>query len=161
MEIEIDEDKLRHVAGAFATGIAVVSIMDNSGNVSGITVNSYLSVSLDPPLILFSLGNDSKILPSLKKDLPISLNILSEEQKSLSDFYAGYPSAIENVPLFTEGRFVIIPNASAWYQLSVHEIHPAGDHHLILCKVLDCGRDEHKKPILFYNGYRDIGNNTF
>ncbi len=156
MESTLEHEKLRHVAGAFATGIAVALVMDLDYTPVGMTINSFLSVSLDPPLILFSAANDSKMLEFCHDGSEVSFNILSEEQREVSNYFAGMSH--ENKPhIFREGKHILIPNAMAWYKTQIDQIVSSGDHKLIICKVIDCGRDESKTPIIFYNGYRNIG----
>ena len=157
MEIDIDQSKLRHVAGAFATGIGVAAIMDDDLNIYGMTINSFLSVSLTPPLVLFSADNKSNILKYCQEGKEMTINLLSDNQKEVSDHYAGYLDKSNGINIFTEGRFPLMADALAWYKLKINQLIPAGDHHLVLCDVLDCHRDDQKEPILFYKGYRTIG----
>jgi flavin reductase (DIM6/NTAB) family NADH-FMN oxidoreductase RutF len=157
METIPESEKLRKVAGAFATGIAVVSLEDENQETLGMTVNSFLSVSLDPPLVLFSAGNNSRMLPYCKQDTALSINILSYAQKHISDHFAGFVNLEDRLKLKHFGDFVRIPEACAWYETRIEKLIDAGDHKLILCRIIDCERDEAAEPILFYKGYRTIG----
>ncbi len=154
----IDSLHLRNVAGAFATGIAVITIVTDQSEVVGMTINSFLSVSLDPPLVLFSAENTSNLLPFLGKDLKISIHILSEDQKSLSDYFAGNSSLTDEFNLKIEGDLINIEDAMAGYHLKIQSLIPAGDHNLVLCEIIKCWRSDHKQPIIFYDGYRTTGN---
>jgi len=157
MTTRIEADKLRFVAGAFATGIGIATVLDDTLKPVGMTINSFLSVSLDPPLVLFSAANDSRIVSCVEQGTEISINILSKDQKHLSDHFAAPLKSGLDPTLLTEGRYAILPDAAAWYMLEVNKLIPAGDHQLVLCQVIDCWRDDTKEPIVFYNGYRNIG----
>ena len=153
---KIDEDKLRKVAGAFATGIAVASVMDEAEELIGMTVNSFLSVSLDPPILLFSAGKESRLLKHCEPGKKLSLNILSADQKNLSDYFAGLPVEINKSAFEREAEFIRFPGAMAWYKTSIRETVEAGDHHLILLDIIDCERNDNSEPLVFYKGYRTV-----
>ena len=153
----LDHKTLRNVAGAFPTGIAVVSSCLETGDVIGMTINSFVSVSLDPPLILFSAARDCNLLEVCAEGVELSFNILSESQKDISDQFAGIDSDA-NARLFNSGdRLMQLEGVSAWYQARIDAMHDAGDHVLIVCEVVDCLRDESRRPIVFHSGYRKIG----
>lgn len=159
MQIEniLNANKLRTVAGAFATGIAVVSVIDENEEVLGMTINSFLSVSLDPPMILFSAANDSRILDYCTNGSKLSINILSDSQKQISNHFAGIPTGEHTIRMHRDGEFILLPDCIAWYKLSIDNTIEAGDHHLVLCNILDCDREPGVKPVIFYDGYRKIG----
>ena len=152
-----DHLKLRNVAGAFPTGIAVVSLLDRNGEVRGMTINSFLSVSLDPPLILFAASTESGFVELCSIGSELSFNILSEDQKSISDQFAGIETE-KNTAIFShEDKFMKLEGASAWYKTKVRDLISAGDHVLVICDIIDCSRNSDKNPILFHSGYRKIG----
>src|SRR5215510_3233039 len=79
---------LRHALGAYATGVAIVSTLDAQGEPVGITVNSFASLSLDPPLILWSLNAKSPSRASFDQASHFAVNVLSAEQVDLSRRFA-------------------------------------------------------------------------
>ena len=154
--IIIDQKKLRQVAGSFATGITVVCTRDESGSIQGMTANSFLSVSLDPPLVLFSVMAEAKFLDYCQKESTVGISILSENQKVISDQFAGLLP--ESIPIRFEDQTEcpLIAGALAWYKVRVEALHEVGDHILVICKVLDLQQNE-GNPLLYYRGYKSIG----
>ena len=84
---------LRQALAKFATGVAIVSTIDNLGNPVGMTVNSFSSVSLNPPLVLWSIGNNQPSFDIFKNAVGYSVNILSKDQKDLCQLFS---SPLEN-----------------------------------------------------------------
>ena len=80
--------EFRDALGAFATGVCVITVNPDDGEPFGLTVNSFASVSLDPPLILWSLQNDSEMYAAFEQSSRFGVNILRSQQQDLSDQYA-------------------------------------------------------------------------
>src|ERR1700688_4427946 len=78
----------RRALGQFATGVTVVTVESAPGRVHGMTANSFTSVSLEPPLISVVGAENPQLLPLLKEKLVIGVNVLKEDQKHLSEFFA-------------------------------------------------------------------------
>lgn len=157
MNTTIDSKKLRNVAGAFATGITVVTTKKEDGSIHGMTANSFLSVSLNPPLVAFSVKEIGSMVRYLKEGKKVGISILSEQQEIVSNQFAGWndpPIEIE-MDIHNNGIHTI-KNCLAWYCTEIKSIIPAGDHYLVLCKVLDLDRSEEKKPLLYYSGYKSV-----
>lgn len=153
----IDPKKLRQIAGCFATGVTIVSAYGEDNEIRGMTANSFLSVSLDPPLILFSVKKGAHFLQCCAPQSKLSISILSEDQKFISNQFAGINE--EDIPVeFDEANgFALIKHAIAWYKLEVEKSIPAGDHQLILCSIIDLDGDRDKKPLLYHSGYKKLG----
>lgn len=156
--IKLDGKKLRQVAGAFATGVTVVTIENETGEVVGMTANSFVSVSLDPPLVSFCVTNDASIFPLIEVGKPLGISILRSNQKVVSNQFAGFNEVdVEVAMTKTETGGVIIDKALAWYSTVVHQIIPAGDHHLIMCEIRDLDRAKRGRPLIYFSGYRTTG----
>jgi len=153
MKAILDSVKLRQVAGAFATGVAVVTVAKPDGEVHGMTANSFLSVSLDPPLVLFSVQNDASLLEFLQQDTSVGISILSETQEDISRHFAGDTEVEFDEDFRAHVDVHLIKDCLAWYRTQIAEMIPAGDHTLILCRILECDRRE-GNPLLYYSGYR-------
>ena len=153
---KIDEKKLKLVAGCFPTGVAVVTHIDKDENLKGITVNSYVSISLDPPLIMFSIQNGASFREYCEIESPLAFSLLSEEQEALSNYFAGFGKSDLEISNTVEGQYSILNNSVAWYKTVVESVIPAGDHHLILCRVLDLDLDQSKNPLVYYKGYKTL-----
>jgi len=156
-KIEIDPRKLRNVAGGFATGITVVSVETNDKQIKGMTANSFLSVSLDPPLVLFSVQNEGTFLDHCHIGTSIGISILGDHQKFVSEQFAGLNSEDQAIEFIQKGNCKIILDSLGWYQTNIKEMITVGDHRLIICNILDLDRNELASPLLYYSGYKNIG----
>jgi len=154
----IDSKKLRKVAGAFATGITVVTVEKTDGTVKGMTANSFLSVSLSPPLVSFSIQENGSMIPHLQIGKAIGISILSDQQQAVSDQFAGRNNSPIEIRMTQPTAGVhIIKDCLAWYSTTVQSILAVGDHLLIVCRVVDLDRVENGSPLLYYSGYQKIG----
>ena len=121
------------------------------------TANSFLSVSLHPPLVAFSVRKQGSMMQHLKVGKPVGISILSEEQELVSNQFAGQNETPIEIHFEKHQSGVsTIQNSLAWYNTKIQNIIPAGDHFLILCEVLDLHRYENKNPLLYYSGYKSI-----
>lgn len=146
----IDLRQFRNALGRFASGITVVTT-EHENHVHGMTANAFVSVSLDPPLVLVSLDNRSymhRILPSVGR---YGVSVLAEDQERLSNHFAG--RTVEGLHIrFTERKSIpLLEGAVAYFVADVMDAHPAGDHTLYIGRVEHFeSRDD--KPLLFYAG---------
>jgi flavin reductase (DIM6/NTAB) family NADH-FMN oxidoreductase RutF len=138
MPTTIDPLALRQALGRFATGIAVVTTQGAGGELLGLTVNSLTSVSLDPPLMAWSLARRSRHTPSFRASTPLAINVLAQGQEALSRRFAGGPQAerfkgvlwrpgLDGAPL--------LEGCLAAFEGTIRRRIGAGDHWLVLCAV--------------------------
>lgn len=157
MQTTIDNRRLREVAGAFATGITIVTVTKKDGSIYGMTANSFLSVSLEPALVAFSVREQGKMMQYITEGQPIGISILSDEQESISNQFAGQNATPIKIDFdYHDDGVQTIAESLAWYTTTVQNIIPAGDHFIILCEVLDLHRDENRNPLLYYSGYKSL-----
>ena len=157
---KIDSKKLRQVAGAFPTGVTVITTKKEDGNIHGMTASSFLSVSLNPALVSFCIKEDCVLFPLLKEGKRVGISILEAGQKNISNQFAGFNKEDVVIPMTTKIEGVsVIDNALAWYATEVYMIIPTGDHYSIFCKVLDLDRIEEGQPLIYWSGYRTTGDN--
>ena len=135
----------------FATGITVVSTKYKS-DLYGKTINSFASLSLSPPLILFSLDIKSSKLNIFKKSKHVSINILNKKQKNLSDNFA------KKNPIWDKVEFSIsnygnpvFKNCVANLECKITDKILRGDHIIFICKVIKVNNDNTKKPLVYFN----------
>jgi flavin reductase (DIM6/NTAB) family NADH-FMN oxidoreductase RutF len=149
---------LRQALGEFATGVTVVTARDASGRPVGITVNSFASVSLDPPLVLWSLGRQSPLHEVFGNCTHWAVNVLAADQQALSerfsqadtDRFAGLEWKVG------AGDTPLLAGCSAWFECRSEAHHPGGDH-LILVGRVENFRRETKAPLIFHGGrYREL-----
>lgn len=134
---KIDPDEFRHALSYFATGVAVVTTLDTRGDKVGITVSSFNSVSLDPPLILWSVGLDSQSYDVFTAAEHFAVHVLSMNQKYLSDRFAQRGGKKFDSLDCIEGMHgvPVLPDFLACFECSTEHIYPGGDHKIIVGRV--------------------------
>jgi 3-hydroxy-9,10-secoandrosta-1,3,5(10)-triene-9,17-dione monooxygenase reductase component len=146
--------RFRDVLGRFASGVTVVTAISNGAPV-GMTCQSFSSVSLDPPLVLFIPAKTSRAWPLIQRAGRFCVNFLSQAQAELSNTMASrgpdkfediawQPSEATGSPLFDE--------TLGYVDCSIHAVHEAGDHFVVIGKVLDLQATDAEGPLLFYQG---------
>ena len=145
-----DPHQFRCALGRFASGVTVVTARYQD-QTHGMTANAFVSVSLDPPLVLVSLDNRSymhRILPNVGH---YGVSVLAEEQERLSNHFAGRTSEGIHIRFLTRNGIPLLEGAVAYFVVRVMDAHPAGDHTLYIGHVEHFeSRDE--RPLLFYAG---------
>ena len=154
----LDLRNLRDALGDFATGVTVVTTRGANGQPVGVTVNSFASVSLDPPLVLWSLGLQSPSLAAFEACSHYAINILAADQtefsqrfsQSQSDKFAGIALTVG------AGGTPLLPGCCAWFECRNEMRYPGGDH-LILVGYVESFNREEKPPLIFHGGrYRAL-----
>lgn len=151
--------EFRQALGAFATGITVATTLDKDGQPHGLTVNSFNSVSLDPPLVLWSLNKQSHQLDVFSQSGFYGISILAEEQMDLSNRFAsmiddrfegvGWQKGDSGAPL--------LDGALATFDCKVEQIVDGGDHIILIGRVMSVTKNE-GAPLLYYaGGYKTLG----
>ena len=157
MSNPIDSKLLRKVAGAFATGVTIVTVLKDDGSVHGMTANSFVSLSLDPPLVAFSVREEGRMVQYLSVGKAIGISILSDQQEAISNQFAGRPNdkLVIEMERHDNGARTI-KACLAWYATTIKNIIPVGDHLMVICQVEELERAEQGSPLLYYSGYRTI-----
>lgn len=151
--------ELRCVLGCFTVGVTVITALEASGKPMGVTISSFNSVSLDPPLILWSLANRSPRFEVFRQASHYAVNILAADQSRLSDRFASCPddyfagvahrAGLGGVPL--------IEGCCAWFECTPEFSYPGGDHAILVGRVQRFARGEAKPPLVFFDGaYRQL-----
>jgi flavin reductase (DIM6/NTAB) family NADH-FMN oxidoreductase RutF len=142
--------EFRSALGRFATGVTVITAQ-NHGQTHGMTANAFVSVSLDPPLVLVSLDNRSYMHRILPGCVRIGISVLKEDQEQLSNHFAGRLVEGLHIGFTTREGIPVLDGAIAYFVVQVIDVHPAGDHTLYIGQVEYFeARDD--KPLLFYAG---------
>ena len=149
----IDPRELRDALGLFATGVTVVTAPGTDGQPIGITANSFSSLSLDPPLVLWSLALRSPNLDAFEEGKPFAINILQQEQEALAlQFARPLEDKFQHVEYALNGHKVpLLEGAQAQLECTVEFTRVLGDHLLIVGRV-DALNAEPSAPLLFYRG---------
>jgi flavin reductase (DIM6/NTAB) family NADH-FMN oxidoreductase RutF len=143
----------RNALGSFATGVTVITALGKNGQKVGMTANSFNSVSLDPALVLWSIGRDSNCFEDFIAAEAYAIHILAEDQQELSDRFAKSGADRFEGLACTEGLsgVPLLPTHSACFQCRLEKQFDGGDHVILVGKVLEFS-DHGSKPLLFYRG---------
>lgn len=155
VEHEIDDRFFRNAMGSFATGVTVITT-ENNGEVTGMTANAFMSVSLNPKLVAISIGENAKMLHRIKESDKFAVNILSDEQQKESMQFAGQLKEHYDVKFEDYKGLPTIDNSLAIITCDVHSQFVAGDHTIFIGHVTGV-KLESKDPLLFSQGqYRTL-----
>ncbi len=159
----VNPGDFRAALGCFATGVTVVTAVGPRGELIGITVNSFNSVSLDPPLILFSLNRRAYSLRAFLSTQAFAVNILRAGQEEISDRFA---RALKDkwsridYELWDSGC-PILTAALATFECKIRHTYHGGDHVIFVGEVLRLRHDPDGQPLLFHGGkYRGMTDNA-
>ncbi len=142
--------------GRFSTGVAVVTFL-RDGKPAGITVNSFLSVSTDPPLILVSLRRESSVIHHLDVGDCYGVSFLTEDQLDIGLHYSGKPIEDLDVAFDEKDGTPLIRGSLAQVIGRVVDVHEAGDPFLYIAGVEHLWQGPESKPLIFYSGrYKQI-----
>lgn len=152
--MSFDLRTFRDTLGLFVTGVTVITTRDELGAPVGITANSFNSVSLDPPLILWSVGLNALSLNAFSQASAFAVHILREDQAALSqrfaksgaDKFAGLKmeAGLHDVPL--------LPDCAARLECLPYAKHAAGDHILFIAEVQRLASDPDAMPLVYHGG---------
>lgn len=157
MEQQFNERAFRDALGSFATGVTVITTMSKEGPL-GITANSFASVSLDPPLVLWSPARKSARFPAFEAATHFTVHILASDQQELSNSFAGQGLEPFNRFPHTEGlgRAPLLEGCAARLQCTHSAGHDGGDHLIVVGQVEVCETWD-RAPLVYYKGgYADL-----
>ncbi|QDX16471.1 p-hydroxyphenylacetate 3-hydroxylase, reductase component (plasmid) [Acinetobacter baumannii] len=152
-DVKVDPLQFRRALGNFATGVTIVTAQNAQGEKVGVTANSFNSVSLDPPLILWSIDKKSSSFPVFEQATHFAVNILSGSQIDLSNKFSR-----RNIDKFEgtnyqegEGASLLLENCSAIFECERHQVIEGGDHWIIIGKVVNF-HDQGRSPLVYHQG---------
>ncbi|NRF65881.1 flavin reductase family protein [Aquincola sp. S2] len=149
----IDKRAFRNALGAFTTGVTVVTTCDAAGRDVGLTVNSFNSVSLEPPLVLWSLARSSGSLPAFVEAEHFAVHILAADQEPMSNRFAQRGAdKFAGIELARgEGGVPLLPGCAARFRCRTAFRHEGGDHEIFVGEVLGFEAFE-RAPLVFHKG---------
>jgi flavin reductase (DIM6/NTAB) family NADH-FMN oxidoreductase RutF len=152
---EFDERRLRDALGQFATGVTVVTTMTPTGPL-GITANSFASVSLDPPLVLWSPARKSARFPAFEAASHFAIHVLGHDQRALAEHFAaplsGESDAFEGFAVGAgAGGAPLLGGCAARFECRHAAGHDGGDHMIVVGEVLRLERRD-VPPLIYYRG---------
>jgi 3-hydroxy-9,10-secoandrosta-1,3,5(10)-triene-9,17-dione monooxygenase reductase component len=152
----VDPDAFRHVLGHFATGVTVVTALLD-GDPRGVTVSAFMSVSLDPPLVLVALDQARSLGPVIGAAGAYAVNILGEDDAHLSECFAGAPVTPDRTSFCGAAwrpgvlGMPILERAIASVECRLERVVRVGDHDFLVGRVVAAtGDDRHPPPLLYY-----------
>ena len=149
-----DSRLFRQALGRFSTGVTVITTRAPGGSRIGVTANSFSAVSLDPPLILWSVRNEAPSLRAFLDAGVFAVNILTQEQADLSHHFAT-PRADKFAGIACadgHGGCPVLKGALALFECDLDRSIPAGDHVILLGRVVRASFDDAASPLLFSSG---------
>lgn len=145
---EFSPRELRNTCGLFTTGVAVVTHREGE-TVFGMTVNSFTSVSLEPPLVLICLAQSSNLLGRLVVEHTLALSFLTEQQESHSRYFASQSGGVE--PSYFQADLPFLRDAAGGLRCRVEQLLPAGDHTIVLLRVTGVWTHPQRQGSLLYH----------
>jgi 3-hydroxy-9,10-secoandrosta-1,3,5(10)-triene-9,17-dione monooxygenase reductase component len=147
-----DAASFRAVLGHFATGITVITAIDD-GEPVGIAANSFTSVSLEPPLVLFCAAQTSTTWPRIRNAGHFTVNVLDEHQEHISRLFAQKGAdRFGQIPWRQGKAGPILHDVHAYLDCTIEAEHEAGDHVIVVGRVHELGLTADAGPLLFYQG---------
>lgn len=147
-------DRFRAALGHFATGVTIVTALAADGAPVGLTVNSFNSVSLQPPLVLWSLALHSRALTIFQTATHYAIHVLAAHQQALAERFAqrgvdrwrglDWKPGTGGVPL--------LAGVAAVFECGSRSSYPEGDHVILVGEVLRCAYDDAQAPLLYHRG---------
>jgi flavin reductase (DIM6/NTAB) family NADH-FMN oxidoreductase RutF len=150
----LDARDFRNALGCYPTGVIIMTGLAESGERIGLTINSFTSVSLDPPLVSVCLARTASSFETLQMSQGFVFNVLRDDQRHISGVFAKsgndkwrgvkYRDGINGVP-------ILVPNLAA-FQCSTYAEHDAGDHIIVIGRVVAVEFDTETAPLVFHQG---------
>jgi flavin reductase (DIM6/NTAB) family NADH-FMN oxidoreductase RutF len=146
--------EFRSALGMFATGVTIVTILGTDGQPTGLTANSFNSVSIEPPLVLWSLSRQAASMEAFRTGTHYAINVLAADQRELAERFANRNadrwSGVETTR--GAGDAPLIAGAAATFECFNRSRYEEGDHVIFVGEVERCTRREGASPLLFHGG---------
>jgi flavin reductase (DIM6/NTAB) family NADH-FMN oxidoreductase RutF len=149
----IETQELRRVMGHFATGVTVITTIDGDGNPNGLTANAFLSLSLNPPLVLISVDKSATCYACFGLKNGFTVNFLSEDQEEISRRFA-----TKGADKFADLKWrsgangaAIIEGVLGYVECKIRECHDGGDHTIVIGEIVNL-EAVGERPLLFFKG---------
>lgn len=157
--MSFDNLQFRNALGRFATGVCVITANPEGHAPFGLTVNSFASLSLTPPLVLWSLQKTSDTVDAFRAARRYCVNVLSKEQQAMSVRFARKGEHALHAEQYFEGAtgLPVLHGCLAAFECDIEARHDGGDHIILIGRVLELQARPSGRGLLFYEGgYREI-----
>ena len=151
MQTPFSTQELRRAFSCFATGVTVITGIDQNGKPVGITISSFNTVSLNPPLVLWSIGSQSDLCNTFRIGQKQLIHVLDVNQKDLALVFAKQldKNNIQMEHQIKPSGLMRLANCLAYFECETIAVHEGGDHHIIVARVLSIEQDSDRHPLLF------------
>jgi flavin reductase (DIM6/NTAB) family NADH-FMN oxidoreductase RutF len=151
---EFDPIAFRRALGEYVTGVTIITAEGGNGERIGMTMNSFNSVSLDPPLVLFSVDRKALSLPALQSAKGCAVNVLSRDQQDISSRFARAQTDKWADVAWTPGYMnaPLIAGAQAHFECAPYATYDGGDHVIFVVRVVRFTTEPHNEPLAFFRG---------
>jgi flavin reductase len=151
-----ERDALRQVMRRWTTGVTVVTVRGGL-ETRGVTINSFTSISLEPPLVLISIDHRARTHHLILASGQFCINLLDERQRALSDRFAGrrpgeHARFDDCSRQATPGGLPLLDDSLAWLDCRLYDTHAVGDHTLFIGLVVAAGTAEAGRPLVYHAG---------
>jgi flavin reductase (DIM6/NTAB) family NADH-FMN oxidoreductase RutF len=155
----VDTAAFRRACSRFPTGIAVATVIGTDGAPHGLTVNSFTSVSLSPPLVLICVDHSSVVLAHFRASDSFGVNILREDQRDVSARFARKGHDRFGGVKWIAGKIGVplLPDALAQLECKVTQTVEAGDHTILIGRVARAESHDGRPLVYFNSSYRELG----
>jgi flavin reductase (DIM6/NTAB) family NADH-FMN oxidoreductase RutF len=151
--MSIEPQELRRVMGHFATGVTVITTQDQDGNPNGLTANAFMSLSLNPPLVLISVDKSAQCYACFNLQNGFTVNFLSEDQEEVSRRFA-----TKGIDKFAglqwhsgENGAAILDAALGYVECKITQCYDGGDHTIVVGEIVNANATD-GRPLLFFKG---------
>lgn len=153
-EPTIESARFRQVLGHFATGVTVVTAVEDDDTPVGVAIGSFFSISLEPALVGFCAGIHSASWPRIKVTGKFCVNILADDQEELCRLFATKdPEKFTGVGWKPSGLgSPLLNDVLGWIDCTIDTTYPAGDHEIVVAKVHDLEVAREAEPLVFFRG---------
>lgn len=159
--MSLNSRRFRNALGQFPTGVTIITTVAEDAELLGMTINSFNSLSLDPPLVLFSIHRQANSFHAWQKAQRYAINVLSEDQEELSNRFARSKSEkwIGQSILAGKTGMPLLPNAITIFECEAFGRHDGGDHEIFIGRVVELHENlaTRGRPLVFFGGqYRRL-----
>jgi flavin reductase (DIM6/NTAB) family NADH-FMN oxidoreductase RutF len=157
-EARVTSAEFRRACGRFATGVTIASVLDAQGTPHGLSVSSFTSVSLDPPLVLICLGHRVSVIDAFRASTHFGINVLAEDQRDLSERFARKGHDRFDGLKWRRGKtgVPLLPGVLAAIECAVRQRFTAGDHDIFVGEMVRARVAEGAPLVHFASHYRRL-----
>ena len=151
--MSIEPQELRRVMGHFATGVTVITTKDKDGGPNGLTANAFMSLSLNPPLVIISVDKNATCYSCFEIQNGFTVNFLSEDQEEISRRFATKGADKFSGLKWHAGAngAAVIDGALGFVECRITQCHDGGDHTIVVGEIVNVAADG-DRPLLFFKG---------